>query len=119
MTWKLDKSSPLCLPAIYLPVEYLLTGIIAIVTTEYRSYRMDEFDQEFDSQEFLTRLGAHIAKVRASKGYSQDRVCLEAGFARGTLSKIENGLVDPKASTLARTADTIGVPLKKLMDIDL
>lgn len=79
---------------------------------------MNESDQEFNLQDFKARLGAHIAKVRASKGYSQDRVCLEAGLARGTLSKIESGLVDPKASTLARTAATIGVPLKKLMDVE-
>ncbi len=78
---------------------------------------MQKDEDEFDQQEFLNRLGAHVAKLRAAKGYSQDRLCLEAGFARGTLSKIENGLVDPHASTLARTAETLGVPLKKLMDI--
>lgn len=74
-------------------------------------------DEDFDRKDFLTRLGAQIAKQRAAKGYSQDRLCLEAGFARGTLSKIENGLVDPQASTLARIAETIGVPLRKLLDL--
>jgi transcriptional regulator with XRE-family HTH domain len=78
---------------------------------------MQEDENDFDQEVFLSRLGTHIAKVRASRGYSQDRLCLEAGLARGTLSKIENGLVDPKASTLARTAETLGVPLKKLMDL--
>jgi transcriptional regulator with XRE-family HTH domain len=67
---------------------------------------------------FLKRFGAHVAKVRRSRGYSQDRVYLEAGFSRGTLSKIENGLVNPRIVTLARIAETIGVPLKKLVDID-
>ncbi len=73
-------------------------------------------EDEFDREGYLKRLGAHVAKVRASKGYSQDRLCLEAGFARGTLSKIENGLVDPKTSTLARIANTIGVPARRLLD---
>ena len=73
-------------------------------------------DGEFNKRDFLVRLGSRIAKTRASKGYSQDRLCLEAGFARGTLSKIESGLVDPKATTLARIAETIGIPLKKLID---
>jgi transcriptional regulator with XRE-family HTH domain len=76
--------------------------------------RDDEY--EFDHGAFLKRLGTHVAKVRASKGYSQDRLYLEAGFARGTLSKIENGLVDPKTSTLARIAGTIGVPAIRLLD---
>jgi transcriptional regulator with XRE-family HTH domain len=75
--------------------------------------------EEFDSEKFIKKLAAHIAKVRKSSGYSQDRVCLEAGLARGTLSKIENGKVEPKISTLALIAITIGVPLSKLTNVDL
>lgn len=75
--------------------------------------------EEFEKEDFLERLGAHISKVRRSKGYSQDRVCLEAGFARGTLSKIENGKVEPKITTLALIAITIEVPLSKLTNIEL
>lgn len=78
-----------------------------------------ENPEEFNNDAFLDRLGSHISKVRKSKGYSQDRTCLEAGLARGTLSKIENGLVEPKISTLALIAITIGVPLKKLVDVEL
>ena len=74
---------------------------------------------EFDQGTFLKRLGAHISKVRKSKGYSQDRAALEAGLARGTLSKIENGLVEPKVSTLARVALVLGVPYKKLFEIEI
>ena len=73
----------------------------------------------FEKEEFLDRLGKHIAKVRRSKGYSKDRTCIEAGLARGTLSKIENGLVEPKISTLALVAITIGVSLRKVTDVDL
>jgi transcriptional regulator with XRE-family HTH domain len=71
-----------------------------------------------NQQQFLDKLGAHIEKVRKSKGYSQDRVYLEAGFSRGTLSKIENGLVNPQIYTLAKLARTIGVPLKRLIDFE-
>jgi transcriptional regulator with XRE-family HTH domain len=77
---------------------------------------MEARDEDFNKKAFLRDLGSHIAKLRASRGYSQDRLCLEAGFARGTLSKIESGLVDPKASSLARIAATIDVSLKKLTD---
>ena len=76
-------------------------------------------DLDFDEEEFKTRLGKHVAKIRMARGYSQDRLCLEAGFARGTLSKIEKGLVDPHATTLARVAGILDVPLRKLMDIEL
>ncbi len=66
---------------------------------------------------FLRALGAHIAKVRRSKGYSQDRIYLEAGLSRGTMSKIESGSVNPQILTLAKVAKTIGVPLRRLVDI--
>lgn len=66
---------------------------------------------------FLNQLGAHIAKVRKQRGYSQDRLCLEGDFSRGTLSKIENGLTSPEVFTLARIAEVLEVPLKKLTDI--
>lgn len=66
---------------------------------------------------FLKALGKHISRLRQSKGYSQDRLYLEAGFSRGTMSKIENGLVDPKISTLEKIARTIDVPLSKIVDV--
>lgn len=74
---------------------------------------------DFDNKVFLVKLGKNIARVRASKGYTQDRLGLEAGFARGTISKIENGLSDPGATTLAKIAITIDVPVSKLFDIKI
>lgn len=71
-----------------------------------------------EKKEFLKRLGRHVAKVRKSKGFSQDRIYLEGGFSRGTLSKIENGLTSAEVYTLHRIADVIGVPLKKLVEFD-
>lgn len=69
-------------------------------------------------EEFLRKLGLNISKIRKQKGYSQDKVCLEGGFSRGTLSKIENGSVSAEAYTLYRIAETIGVPLKRLTELD-
>lgn len=71
-----------------------------------------------DREVFLKKLGRHIAKVRAQKGYSQERLYLESGISRGTIYYIEGGLKDPHAWTLMRIADTIGVSLKKLTDFD-
>jgi transcriptional regulator with XRE-family HTH domain len=74
-------------------------------------------DDYFNKPKFLSRLGAHISKVRRAKGYSQDRLCLEAGFARGTLSRIEAGLVDPKASTLFRIAGVLDIHPRKILEL--
>lgn len=75
--------------------------------------------EDFKKERFLKDLGQHIAKIRRSKGYSQDRVCLEAGLSRGALSKIESGRVEPKISTLALIAITIDVSLAKLTGIEI
>lgn len=71
-----------------------------------------------NKEQFLKKLGLNIARLRKSKGYSQDRLYLEAGFSRGTMSKIENGLVNPQILTLWKIARTIKVPLKKIVEID-
>ena len=75
--------------------------------------------ENFNKPKFLKLLGAQIAKTRKSKGYSQDRVCLEAGLSRGALSKFESGKVEPKISTLALIAITIGVSLSRLTNVDV
>lgn len=75
-------------------------------------------DEDFDVKKYLQKFGEHLQKIRKSKGYSQDRLCNEAGFSRGTVSKIEAGKVDPQLTTLARIAETIDVPLKKIIDFD-
>lgn len=100
------------MPTIYLPV-----GIIQARKVSDTG-AMKDTGEEFDSEDYLLKFGERLGKIRAAKGYSQDRVCLEAGLARGTLSKIEAGKVDPKLTTLARIAETIGVPLKKITDIE-
>jgi transcriptional regulator with XRE-family HTH domain len=65
----------------------------------------------------LIKLGKHIRRVRKSKGYSQDRLYLEAGFSRGTMSRIENGKVNPTYLTLLKISTTIGVPVKVLVSL--
>lgn len=74
--------------------------------------------EEFDRNDFLRRLGKRIAKVRKSKGYSQDRLSLEASIARGTLSKIEAGLRDPRASTIFKIAEILEVSPGRLFEIN-
>jgi len=80
---------------------------------------MGSSDDDFDEANFLNRLGKHIGKVRASRGYSQDRLTDEAGLSRGTLSKIERAQSSPQVTTLAKVAKTLGIPLRKLTDVDV
>ena len=75
--------------------------------------------EDFNKARFLKTLGKQIARLRKSRGYSQDRVCLEAGLSRGALSKIEAGKVEPKISTLALISITIGVPLGKITSLEI
>ena len=73
-------------------------------------------DLDFDKHRFLLRLGKNIARIRKSKAYSQDKLQLESGLSRGTLSNIEAGKKDAKASTLAKIAEVLDVPVGKLFD---
>ena len=71
-----------------------------------------------EQKTYLKQLGAHVAKTRKAKGYSQDRLYLEGGFSRGTMSKIESGKMNPSIWILRKIAMTIGVPLRKLIDFE-
>ena len=73
-------------------------------------------DDEFDKAKFLAILGKRVARIRKSKGYSQDRLAYEAGLSKATLPRIESGSVDPQASTLMRIAETLEVPIAKFFD---
>lgn len=77
---------------------------------------MRDHDSEFDKKAFLKKVMKNVTRLRKMKGYSQDRLTLEAGLSRGSISKIERSLVDPQISTLARIADTLGVPLRDFFD---
>ena len=72
-----------------------------------------------EKDKFLKALGVHVKKVRRSAAFSQDDVYLQGELSRATMSRIEHGSVDVQIWTLKRVADTIGVPLKKLLDFDM
>ena len=74
-------------------------------------------DEDFNRDEFLRRAAIRLAELRKLKGYSQDRLALEAGLTRGAISKLEKGTVDPRISTLARIAHTLGVSLPHLVAV--
>lgn len=70
-----------------------------------------------DKQEkikFCQRLGANISQIRKSKGITLEKLAYEMGLSKGNLSEIENGLVDPRSSTLFLIAEGLEIPLSKL-----
>jgi len=57
----------------------------------------------------------NIVKIRRKKGYTQEKLAYEADVSKGYLSEIESGKKSPTVRTLQKLADTLEVPLSKLL----
>lgn len=67
----------------------------------------------YKNRAFLKTLGTKLKRQRIAKGYSIDRMYLEAeGLNRSSISRIERGLIDPQITTLKRYTETIGISLR-------
>lgn len=62
-------------------------------------------------------LGVHekIRTARRSKNISQENIALELGITQSHYSKIENGKVEIKMSTLLQIASILEVDVKELL----
>ena len=68
-------------------------------------------------QSLALRFGQHLKKLRIKQGKTLEKVAYEVdGLTKATLSRIENGLVDPKLSTLTKIAESLEISLLDLMD---
>ena len=65
---------------------------------------------------YLKKLGRRIAGLRKEKGFSQDRLYLEAEMSRGTIHKIETGRVDPRVSTLLKISNVLKISMKEIFN---
>ena len=66
-------------------------------------------------EKILKRFGKTISKIRKSKSKSLNKFSFErGGVTSATLSRIENGLVDFKFTTLVKLACALGIPLEEL-----
>lgn len=64
----------------------------------------------------LIAFGKHIQKLRKKKSGSLNNIAFtRGGVTSATLSRIENGLVDFKFSTLLKLAHTLDIPLLELL----
>lgn len=60
--------------------------------------------------------GAHLKKVRESKGYSLLDLDYRCELNESNISKIENGKFDIRLSTIFELAKGLGVEAKELLD---
>jgi transcriptional regulator with XRE-family HTH domain len=60
------------------------------------------------------QLGRRISDLRASRGFTQDRLAAATGFTKGYLSKIENSKVIPPIGTLVTIARVLDTDLADL-----
>jgi len=61
------------------------------------------------------KFGVHLKKLREAKSLSLNMLAYENDLNKSTLSRIENGLVDPKLSTLNKIAESLEISLDELM----
>jgi len=61
------------------------------------------------------KLAKRLKQLREERGLTLEKLAYENGLAKGNLSEIEKGKVDPKLSTLGRIAEGLGISLKDLI----
>lgn len=64
------------------------------------------------------RLAQRIREMRTARGLTLQEVSQSVGFSRGLLSKIENCVVSPPVSTLAKLAEALDVPIGEFFEVD-
>ena len=76
---------------------------------------MDAYKDEL--ARFLEGFGANVRRVRAAKHppYSQERLSDATKLHRTEIGKIEQGLVEPRLTTLLILADGLGVTIDELV----
>ncbi len=59
-------------------------------------------------------LGARVRELRNARAWTLEQAARQAGLARSTLSKIENGQMSPTYDALRKLADGLGIPVPQL-----
>ena len=68
------------------------------------------------SKKELIKLGKHIRGMREKRNLSLENLCYKNWLEPSTVSRIENGLVEPKYITLLRLARAYKMSLKDFLD---
>jgi transcriptional regulator with XRE-family HTH domain len=62
----------------------------------------------------LQRLGRRIQTLRDQRKITQEELAEKANLSRGYLARLETGRHDPSATTLAKIAKALRVPIASL-----
>jgi transcriptional regulator with XRE-family HTH domain len=71
---------------------------------------------EVTDEEYLKKLGEHIADKRRQAGFNQSQFALKCDMDRQNLSRIEKGKKNLQTLTLLRLANELNIPPKDLLD---
>jgi transcriptional regulator with XRE-family HTH domain len=64
----------------------------------------------------LVLFGKHLKRIREEKGFSQEDLAYDADLSISQISRIERGIINTSLLQLIAIAETLKVPLKKLVD---
>ena len=67
-------------------------------------------------QKFLDSLGKRIFELRKEKGMTQEELAEKLGTLHNQISRLENGMVNPKITTLLKVAEVLGVSVSDLLN---
>ncbi len=70
---------------------------------------------EFNESSVKKKLGSYLKSLRESKGISLNIFAYENDLTTATVSRIENGLVDTKLTTLIKYARGLEIPLENII----
>jgi transcriptional regulator with XRE-family HTH domain len=59
-----------------------------------------------------------VRSLRGAHGWSLDQLAARAGLSKGVLVALEQARGNPNLGTLTRVADTLGVPLTRLVQVE-
>lgn len=70
---------------------------------------------EYNEKQLIKILGNYLKLLREKKGTSLNIFAYENDMTTATVSRIENGLVDSKFSTLVKYAKGLEIPLETIL----
>lgn len=69
-----------------------------------------------ENNEELLKLGQHIKALRKQRKLTLEALCYRNDLEPSTISRIEQGIVEPKYLTLLKLANAYKIKLSKLID---
>lgn len=76
---------------------------------------VDDSDRRKEKVEFAKAFGDHLRKIRGSKGISQEKLSLNAGYYHTYVNKIERGYYSPSLHTVWRLAHSLKMSVADLL----